>query len=212
MIFFFVICFFIIFTSKFIFISNLLNLNEEVTKNKIHLKPAKLIGGLIIFSTIIFSQLIFEVSNYFLYVLAVSFLMLSLGFLDDIFNISYIKRIFFQILIASLIIGNSININDLGMILDNNTVIYLGFFTPTEGAAVGAAGTGLIAVFNKKFNFADLFDVIQSTAVTSGMIFLVLLGAEFFNSFIALSQLPNILAEFKFLAIISNPDVSLSSL
>ena len=27
------------------------------------------------------------------------------------------------------------------------------------------------------------------------MIFLVLLGAEFFNSFIALSQLPNILAE-----------------
>ena len=28
--------------------------------------------------------------------------------------------------------------------------IYLGWFTPTEGAAVGAAGTGLIAVFNKK--------------------------------------------------------------
>ena len=28
--------------------------------------------------------------------------------------------------------------------------IYLGFFTPTEGAAVGAAGTGLIATFNKK--------------------------------------------------------------
>ena len=73
--------------------------------------------------------------------------------------------------------------------------IYLGFFTPTEGAAVGAAGTGLIAVLNKKFNFFSFLDVVQSTAITSGMIFLVLLGAEFFNSFIALSQLPNILAE-----------------
>ena len=41
----------------------------------------------------------------------------------------------------------------------------------------------------------SFLDVIESTAITSGMIFLVLLGAEFFNSFIALSQLPNILAE-----------------
>ena len=73
--------------------------------------------------------------------------------------------------------------------------IYLGFFTPTEGAAIGAAGTGLIAAFNKNFNFLSFLDVIESTAITSGMIFLVLLGAEFFNSFIALSQLPNILAE-----------------
>ena len=63
------------------------------------------------------------------------------------------------------------------------------------GAAIGAAGTGLIATFNKNFNFLSFLDVIESTAITSGMIFLVLLGAEFFNSFIALSQLPNILAE-----------------
>ena len=57
--------------------------------------------------------------------------------------------------------------------------IYMGFFTPTEGAAIGAAGTGLIATFNKNFNFLSFLDVIESTAITSGMIFLVLLGAEF---------------------------------
>ena len=74
--------------------------------------------------------------------------------------------------------------------------IYLGWFTPTEGAAVGAAGTGLVAIFQKNFGFAALLDVIQSTAITSGMIFLVLLGAEFFNSFIALTQIPNLLATF----------------
>ena len=74
--------------------------------------------------------------------------------------------------------------------------IYLGFFTPTEGAAIGAAGTGIIAITNKSFNIRSFVEVIESTAVTTGMIFFVLLGAEFFNSFIALTQLPNLLTEF----------------
>jgi tripartite ATP-independent transporter DctM subunit len=73
--------------------------------------------------------------------------------------------------------------------------IYLGWFTPTEGGAIGAGGAGLIAMLSKNFKFNDLIDVIESTAVTSAMIFLVLLGAEFFNSFIALTQLPNQLGE-----------------
>ena len=74
--------------------------------------------------------------------------------------------------------------------------IYLGWFTPTEGASIGAAGTGIMALFTKGFNFSDLVDVIKDTAVTSAMIFLVLLGAEFFNSFIALTQITNQLATF----------------
>ena len=69
--------------------------------------------------------------------------------------------------------------------------IYLGWFTPTEGGAIGAGGTGLIAALNKSFKISDLIEVIENTAITSAMIFLVLLGAEFFNSFIALTQLPN---------------------
>ena len=73
--------------------------------------------------------------------------------------------------------------------------IYLGWFTPTEGGAIGAGGAGLIAISNKNFKFKDLVDVIESTAITSAMIFLVLLGAEFFNSFIALTQLPNQLGD-----------------
>ena len=73
--------------------------------------------------------------------------------------------------------------------------IYLGWFTPTEGGAIGACGTGIIAILSNNFKFNDLIDVIESTAVTSAMIFLVLLGAEFFNSFIALTQLPNQLGE-----------------
>ena len=89
------------------------------------------------------------------------------------------KRIWKVFLIFFLVIGG----------------IYLGWFTPTEGAAVGAAGTGLIAFFTKDFGYYDLLDVIQETAVTTAMIFLILLGAEFFNSFIALTRITNLLAE-----------------
>jgi tripartite ATP-independent transporter DctM subunit len=74
--------------------------------------------------------------------------------------------------------------------------IYLGWFTPTEGASVGAAGTGIMAIFSKGFGVADLAEVIKDTAVTAAMIFLVLLGAEFFNAFIALTQITNQLATF----------------
>ena len=55
---------------------------------------------------------------------------------------------------------------------------------------MGSAGTGLVAMCEKNFDHSTLLDVIQSTAVTSEMIFLVLLGAEFFNAFIALTKLP----------------------
>ncbi len=74
--------------------------------------------------------------------------------------------------------------------------IYGGIFTPTEGAAVGATGTGLVAASSRNFGWSALIEVIQNTAVTTGMIFLVLLGAEFFNAFIALTRLPFELAEY----------------
>ena len=54
----------------------------------------------------------------------------------------------------------------------------------------------MIAITNKSFDFDAFIEVIESTAITTGMIFFVLLGAEFFNSFIALTQLPNLLTEF----------------
>tara|TARA_B100000902_G_C26953485_1_gene736995 strand:- start:38 stop:646 length:609 start_codon:yes stop_codon:yes gene_type:complete len=72
--------------------------------------------------------------------------------------------------------------------------IYFGWFTPTEGAAVGVAGTALLAFFTKAFGLKEFQDVIEDTAVSTAMIFIVLLGAEFFNSFIALTQITNSLS------------------
>ena len=68
--------------------------------------------------------------------------------------------------------------------------IYAGWFTPTEGAAVGAAGTGLIAWLKGGLDWQGLKESILATAVSSAMIFFIVLGAAVFNSFLAFSQLP----------------------
>ena len=68
--------------------------------------------------------------------------------------------------------------------------IYLGWFTPTEGAAVGAAGTGLIALFRGNLTWKVFVDAIIATASSTAMIFFIVLGASFYNSFLALSQVP----------------------
>ncbi len=68
--------------------------------------------------------------------------------------------------------------------------IYGGIFTPTEGAAVGAAGTGLIAWFNGGLNRSTLLESFIVTARATAMIFFIVLGAGFYNGFLALSQVP----------------------
>ncbi len=68
--------------------------------------------------------------------------------------------------------------------------IYLGWFTPTEGAAVGALGTGLIAFFAGGLTRGTLFESFYVTARSTAMIFFIVLGAAFYNGFLALTHLP----------------------
>jgi tripartite ATP-independent transporter DctM subunit len=74
--------------------------------------------------------------------------------------------------------------------------IYTGIFTPTEGAAVGAFGTGVAAWAAGGLNARTLRDAIYGTAVATGMIFMIVLGAGLYNTFLALSQLPQELAQW----------------
>ncbi|MGQ2970740.1 MAG: TRAP transporter large permease [Allorhizobium sp.] len=74
--------------------------------------------------------------------------------------------------------------------------IYLGWFTPTQAAAVGAAGAGLVAFVNGGLDRKSLFDCFKETAVSTGMIFFIILGASVFNSFLAFSRLPQVGAEW----------------
>jgi len=68
--------------------------------------------------------------------------------------------------------------------------IYLGIFTPTEAAAVGAAGTGIAALASGQMSVAKLRQAILATASSTAMIFLIVLGAGLYNGFLALTQLP----------------------
>ncbi|CAN7751795.1 TRAP transporter large permease [Ensifer adhaerens] len=72
--------------------------------------------------------------------------------------------------------------------------IYGEVFTPTEGAAVGAAVTLLVGLLQRTLSLGALKNALLQTAETSGMIFLILLGAEVFGAFLALTQMPATLA------------------
>ncbi|MGB4061577.1 MAG: TRAP transporter large permease [Burkholderiaceae bacterium] len=73
--------------------------------------------------------------------------------------------------------------------------IYGGLFTATEGAAIGNVLTFAITLVRGEMNRERLLASIRTTAQTSGMIFLIFLGADMINAALAISQLPAQLAD-----------------
>lgn len=72
--------------------------------------------------------------------------------------------------------------------------IYGGVFTPTEGAAVGAAATFLAALLRRELSWKGFVQSFLATAESSAMIFMIFVGADTLNSALALTQAPNQLA------------------
>ena len=72
--------------------------------------------------------------------------------------------------------------------------IYTGIFTPTEGAAVGAVSTGLLAWQRRGLSRRRVREAFEATAGGTAMIFMIVLGAAAYNTFLALSQMPQELA------------------
>ena len=59
--------------------------------------------------------------------------------------------------------------------------IFAGIATPTEAAGVGALGSIILAVFNKRLSFKVLKDVTERSALTGAMIFGIFIGATAFS-------------------------------
>jgi tripartite ATP-independent transporter DctM subunit len=59
--------------------------------------------------------------------------------------------------------------------------IFAGIASPTEAAAVGAVGAGLLTVLNGKFNLKLLREVMLSTTRLTCMVFIILCGAAAFG-------------------------------
>jgi tripartite ATP-independent transporter DctM subunit len=74
--------------------------------------------------------------------------------------------------------------------------IYLGVFTPTEAAGIGAGGAFVIALLRKSLTWSSLFDTFSDTARTSIMLFTVVIGALIFSDFVNRAGLPDFLLSF----------------
>ncbi len=74
--------------------------------------------------------------------------------------------------------------------------IYAGIITPTEAGAIGAIGSFLIALIRKRLSFPVLKEVFLDTAQTTSVIFIILVGALIFSSYLAVSGASGALSEF----------------
>ena len=69
--------------------------------------------------------------------------------------------------------------------------IYLGWFSPTEAAAVAAFVAILIAFGTRAMNLRGLIDSLLESVYTTASIFFIVVGAFIFSRFIVLTQFPN---------------------
>ena len=72
--------------------------------------------------------------------------------------------------------------------------IFLGWFTANEAAAVGATAALIYLIGRRRFTWKIFFDCLRDTVKTSGMIFLILIGAYVFGNFLTITKLPITLA------------------
>ena len=74
--------------------------------------------------------------------------------------------------------------------------IYLGWFSPTEAAAVAAFAAIIIAFATKAMDWNGLVDALLESVYTTASIFFIVVGAFIFSRFIVLTQMPNDLAHW----------------
>jgi len=74
--------------------------------------------------------------------------------------------------------------------------LLLGWFTPTEAGAVGAASILIITLLRKQLNWEGLKKSLMDTVRTTAMIMMMVAGATVFGRFIAVSRLPFALANW----------------
>ncbi len=74
--------------------------------------------------------------------------------------------------------------------------IYVGAFTAAEGAGIGAGGAFLFALFRGTLDLKTLVDVLAESARTTSMLFMILIGALLFASFVNYTTMPSDLKSF----------------
>jgi len=74
--------------------------------------------------------------------------------------------------------------------------MYAGFYNPTPAASVGVFLVGLVWLWRRRPGFAELSDALLETARTTGMIYLIVFGAEMLKIFMSRAGVPQAAAEW----------------
>jgi C4-dicarboxylate transporter DctM subunit len=69
--------------------------------------------------------------------------------------------------------------------------IYLGWFSPTEAAAIGAGATIAVGMLDRRLGPGKIAEAIRETTSVSASLFFIFLGALAYGRFIALTRVPN---------------------
>jgi len=73
--------------------------------------------------------------------------------------------------------------------------IYIGVFTPTEAAGIGATGAFALAAYRRKLNYTVMREILVDTAKTSSALFAVVISALILSNFVNRAGLPVALVE-----------------
>jgi len=95
-------------------------------------------------------------------------------------RLSSLKGIWGVIVLALLVMGG----------------IYTGIFTPTEAGAIGAAGALIMAATRMTLSLSTIRDVFLETAQITSVIFIILVGAMIFSSYLAVSGASGAVSNF----------------
>jgi C4-dicarboxylate transporter, DctM subunit len=74
--------------------------------------------------------------------------------------------------------------------------LFLGFFTPTESASVGAAGVLMVSVARRQLPWKSFIKALYETLSTTCMVLFLIAGAVVFSKFLAVTRIPFDLASW----------------
>jgi len=74
--------------------------------------------------------------------------------------------------------------------------LFMGWFSPTQAGAIGAFGALLIGLFRGKLKLRETLDAIRNGLRTSAMVLFIIAGATVFGHFLAISNIPFMLADW----------------
>lgn len=74
--------------------------------------------------------------------------------------------------------------------------MFTGIFTVNESAAIGSIVAFILMAVSGKFNWKSFIKVIKDSLISTAMVYIILIGATVFGKFLAMSQLPFVIANF----------------